>query len=153
MLAACSGPKPMEVPTFRPQDAPIYSSAVLDPARLAGPWVQVASFAPGGQAPCGPGRVDIAAGQVDWTLCLPVGTRGGAGPMVAGKPGRFAVDDMADWWVLWVDGDYRTMVIGTPDGSFGFVLNRTAGLPADRLQAARDIASFNGYDLGDLAVF
>ena len=79
--------------------------------------------------------------------------RSGAGPMVAGKPGRFAVDGMANWWVLWVDGDYRTMVIGTPDGSFGFVLNREASLPADRLQAVRDIARFNGYNPDEMVVF
>ena len=51
------------------------------------------------------------------------------------------------WWVLWVDADLRTLVLGTPDGSFGVILNRDARLPADRRTAARDILRWNGYDL------
>jgi apolipoprotein D and lipocalin family protein len=73
--------------------------------------------------------------------------------MLSGKPGRFAVDGMDDWWVLWADGDYRTLVIGTPSGRFGFVLNRESLLPADRLRAVRDIVRFNGYRSEDMAVF
>jgi apolipoprotein D and lipocalin family protein len=53
----------------------------------------------------------------------------------------------AEWWVLWVDADYRTLVVGTPSGSFGIILNRTADLPPDRLAAARDVLAWNGYDL------
>jgi apolipoprotein D and lipocalin family protein len=54
--------------------------------------------------------------------------------------------------VLWADADYRTLVIGTPDGSFGFILNR-GGFPADRLKAAREILAWNGYDLTQLVVY
>lgn len=91
--------------------------------------------------------------MIRWDLCLPQGRSGGAGPFTPGKPGRFGVDGMADWWVLWVDGDYRTLVIGTPSGEFGFVLNRDDHMPADRLQAVRDIMRFNGYDPAGMAVF
>ncbi len=54
--------------------------------------------------------------------------------------------------MLWVDEGYRTAVIGTPDGSFGFVLNRDAAIPADRMEAARRVLDFNGYDLAQLQV-
>jgi apolipoprotein D and lipocalin family protein len=153
VLAACSAPEPPAPPVFRASDAPIYSSAVLEESRLAGHWVQVATFAPGGQAVCGPGEVDFDAGQLRWDLCLADGRRSGAGPLRPGKPGRFSVDGMGDWWVLWADGDYRTLVIGTPSGQFGFVLNRESALPADRLRAVHDIVRFNGYRAEDMAVF
>ena len=151
VLTACA-PRPAPVaPSFRAPTAPIYSSAVLDPSRIEGHWVQVAAFATD-PLPCGPGQVDIADGQIRWTLCLD-GERSGAGPLVPGKAGRFSVARMQDWWVLWVDGDYRTMVIGTPSGQFGFVLNRAAALPADRAKAVRDLFKFNGYDLDLLRFF
>lgn len=149
MLVGCA-PRPAPVvATFRDPGAPIYSSAVLDPARIQGHWVQVAGFA---AADCGPGTVDIGESDVRWSLCLDA-ARSGAGPLVHGKPGRFAVQGMQDWWVLWADGDYRTLVIGNPSGQFGFVLNRDESLPADRVKAVKDILKFNGYHLDKLRFF
>ena len=137
-------------PGFR-GDGQIYSSAVLEEGRLAGHWVQVAGFAVA-DLPCGPGEVDIGGGQIAWTLCLD-GMRSGAGAMVPGAAGRFAVAGMEAWWLLWVDADYRTMVVGTPSGRFGFVLNREGDLPGDRVTAVRDILAFNGYDVGKLRFY
>lgn len=148
LLGCGHRPAPLP-PAFRDPAAPIYSSAVLDPARIQGHWVQVAGFA----APdCGPGVVDIGATEIRWSLCLDT-ERSAAGPFVPGKPGRFAVPGMPDWWVLWADGDYRTLVIGTPSGQMGFVLNRDAALPADRAKAVRDIFKFNGYTPDTLRFF
>ena len=65
----------------------------------------------------------------------------------------FGVQGMEDWWVLWADGDYRTLVIGTPSGQFGFVLNRDSTVPADRMDAVRDILTFNGYRVAEMVVF
>ena len=59
---------------------------------------------------------------------------------------------MADWWVIWADYDYRTLAIATPDGRFGFVLDRGA-IPSDRLTAAAEIFDFNGYDKARLRPF
>ena len=47
----------------------------------------------------------------------------------------------------------RTLVIGTPSGEMGFILNRDGRLPADRLAAAREILEWNGYDLERLQTF
>ena len=151
ILVAC-GPRPDPAPQlFRNPNAPIYSSAVVQPERMAGRWVQIAGF--GTEAlTCGPGEVVIAGDDIRWSLCLDR-PQSGAGALVWGKPGRFAVPDMPDWWVLWVDGDYRTMVIGTQSGQFGFVLNREPDLPADRARAVRNIFDFNGYDPGALQFF
>ena len=59
----------------------------------------------------------------------------------------------ADYWVLWTDEDYRTAVVGAPNGRSGWILNRTPDIRADRLDAARDVLEFNGYDLGRLKEF
>jgi apolipoprotein D and lipocalin family protein len=90
---------------------------------------------------------------VRWTLCLADGVNSGSSAMQSGKPGRFAIEGSDDWWVLWADADYRTLVIGTPSGRFGFVLNRDPALPPDRLQAVRDILRFNGYQTENMAIF
>lgn len=49
-------------------------------------------------------------------------------------------------WVIWVDEGFRTAAIGTPDGSYGWVLDRKPTEGEDRIIAAREILSFNGYD-------
>ena len=151
LLAACTAPQPQPV-VFRDATAPIYSAAAFDPARLTGHWVQVAGFAPQGHAPCGPGAVDFGV-QVVWDLCLASGETRGAAALNAAKPARFDLAGLPVWWVLWADADDRTLVIGTPSGTLGFILNRAAAIPADRLKAARDILRFNGYDLDTLVVF
>jgi apolipoprotein D and lipocalin family protein len=150
-LAACAAPPP-PVPGLR-QDGPIWSSAVFDLNRMEGEWQQAAVFVRGGRPACGPGGVLFQGGQVTWALCLEAGPSRGTGPATPGLPGRFALPGMADWWVLWIDADDRTALIGTPGGEFGFVLNRGGALPEDRLKAASDIAVFNGYRAEDLARF
>lgn len=154
-LAACAAPKPPESPGFRRAGTPIYSNAVFDAARLEGDWVQVAGFGAG----CRPGGASFAAGQVRTKLCLGGREQAFAGAFAVTGPGRLALRGAAPdgigapWWVIWVDTDYRTLAIGTPDGSFGFLLNRGGPLPADRLTAAREIFEWNGYDLSRLTVY
>lgn len=145
-LAACVGGR-AELPqgAFRDTSRQLYSSAVLDGSKLPGRWAQVAAFGP--EAGCKPGGVDIAPnGRAAFRLCLNGRDIKGAGSMQPVGPGRFAVAGQ-EWWVLWADGDYRTLVIGTPSGAFGFVLNRGGAISADRLTAAREILEWNGYDL------
>lgn len=145
---------PRTTVSFRDATKPIYSNAQLDPARLVGRWAQVADFGRKSDA-CKPGGVEIApAGtglKLTYRLCQSgVNTRG-AGAMQPAGPGRFAVQNQpGPWWVLWADVDYRTLVIGTPSGQIGFILNRDGALPADRMAAAREILDWNGYDLTQL---
>ncbi len=49
-------------------------------------------------------------------------------------------------WVIWVDEGFRTAALGTPDGSFGWIVDRSQKGGEDRITAAREILSFNGYD-------
>ena len=53
-------------------------------------------------------------------------------------------------WVLWMDFDDRTMAIGTPDGRFGLILDKSATGGADRIAAARDIMKWFGYEVSRL---
>ncbi len=51
-----------------------------------------------------------------------------------------------DLWVIWVDEGFRTAALGTPDGSFGWIVDRKPTEGEDRIIAAREILSFNGYN-------
>ena len=138
---------------FRAASSPIYSNAAFDLNRLEGRWDQVAAFANGAKSKCRSGGAEFVrkanAVDVRYGLCLSGQTVAGQGTVVAAGPGRFRVDGKdglgQDWWVLWVDESYRTMAIGTPSGTFGFILNKGADLPADRLNAALEVFDFNGY--------
>jgi apolipoprotein D and lipocalin family protein len=146
---------------YRNAAAPIYSNAVFEQARLIGRWDQVAAFAVGPENGCAPGGAEFALKggvmQVSYRLCLSGREVAGSGPISATGPGRFGIggrDGLGqDWWVLWVDEGYRTMAIGNPSGTFGFILNRGKSLPADRLTAAGEVFDFNGYDTEKLSGF
>jgi apolipoprotein D and lipocalin family protein len=150
-LSACSSPQ--ATGGFRVADAPIYSAAAFDAARLQGRWVQVATFAANGAPRCQPGVLDFAAAAgglgVSGQLCLDGRVQPVSGLVGRGGPGRLAISGMEDWWILWVDTGYRTLAVGTPSGGFGFILDRGL-LPQDRLNAAREIFDFNGYTVGAL---
>jgi apolipoprotein D and lipocalin family protein len=144
LLAACVA-KPASSPGFRFAGDPIWSAAAFQPAMVAGTWRQVADFRTSGG--CDTGAVEITPeGQglrLTGTLCLAGRAEkvSGTAPLVG--PGRLRVKG-EDWWVIWVDVGYRTLAIGTPSGRFGIILDR-GPIPADRLNAAREIFDFNGY--------
>ncbi|GAD54140.1 lipocalin family protein [Limimaricola cinnabarinus] len=64
--------------------------------------------------------------------------------------GRFEIGGQP-WWLLWTDDDFRTAVIGAPDGAYGWVMNRPGQAGADRNRAAVEMLDFNGYDTGALS--
>lgn len=146
LLAAC-GAAPAPQASFRDAGVPIYSAAAYDPAQLAGTWTEVAAF--GAERSCRPGALQVAGGTARWRLC---GAGQGAGAVVPAGPGRFEIGGRV-WWLLWADADNRTLVFGAPDGRLGLVLDRTGGVSADRLAAAREILDWNGYDVSRLSVF
>lgn len=147
-LAACAAAPPRAPEPLRDAAGPIYSTASFNAGHLAGTWRQVAEVThrPG----CGPGQMTVTPTEaelvVDWQLCLDGTLRAGHGALRPAGPGRFRVPgSTAPWWVLWSDADARTLVLGTPDGSFGVVLDRGA-ISADRKKAAADVLAWNGYD-------
>ncbi|WP_245298944.1 lipocalin family protein [Pseudotabrizicola sediminis] len=154
MLAACAPtPTPQTAP-YRTANAPIWSNAQFDPGRIVGQWRQSAAFGPVGGCSAGGADIggDASALTISARLCLSGQDVQLSGPMPGTGPGRFRVDGQ-EWWVIWVDTDYRTLAIGTPSGAFGFILNRGGALPPDRFRAAREIFDFNGYDTRFLQAF
>lgn len=135
---------------IRDANAPIWSIAQFTPARLAGEWRQVAGF---GAAGCKGGAVQFhpVGGQLQakGSLCFAGRQQVISSAVQPVGPGRLRIDGR-EWWVVWVDTDYRTLAIGTPDGSFGFLLNRGGALPADRMRAASDVFDFNGYRVSQM---
>ena len=156
VLAACVQTRTSQVQAFRPAAAPIYSSAAFDARKLEGNWTQSAAFVAGEAVGCDAGRASFgrtAGGlMLSARLCLNGAVVDVSGPVSVSGPGRLSVPGMADWWVLWVDSGYRTLAIGTPDGRFGFVLDRGA-ISGDRLAAAAEIFDFNGYSKTRLRPF
>ncbi|MBP1807558.1 lipocalin family protein [Rubellimicrobium aerolatum] len=142
-LAACGRGAVEEVAapvSYRAPGALIASTTRGGPSDLGGDWV-VSQATPGG--PVAPGtRVGVTptgTGAV-WRL-------GGAEVATAlTGPGRYSGGGR-EIWVVWVDDDFRTAAVGTPDGSFGWVMDRPGAASPDRTAAAREMLDFNGYDL------
>jgi apolipoprotein D and lipocalin family protein len=154
LLAGCAAKTPGPVVGFRNPATPVYSNAVLENEKLVGRWVQVAEFAATDAPACRMGGADIGSTAkgltINANLCLGGVQTRFVGPLAASGPGRFTPPQGEVWWVLWADVGYRTLVIGTPSGRFGFILNRGGDLPADRLRAAREVLDWNGYNLARL---
>lgn len=155
-LAGCVAGGPERIAAFRPQGAPIWSAAAFDATRIEGRWQQVAAFSAGAGPGCAPGGAEVTRGAGGLTiaarLCLNGTEVAVDGPLRVAGPGRLAVPGMADWWVIWVDSGYRTLAVATPDGTFGFVLDR-GRIGPDRLAAAAEIFDFNGYSRARLQPF
>jgi apolipoprotein D and lipocalin family protein len=162
-LAGCGG-KPSRG-AFRDAGLSVYSSTVVQPGALAGNWQQAAGFQRPNNQSCGAGQVQFGAVDgagripVALNLCLSGRSVSYRGLADVTGPGRLRLSGAdpqgigQEWWILWADVDMRTLAVGTPSGDFGFVLNRGGALPVDRLNAAREVLDFNGYDLTKLRVF
>lgn len=145
-LMSCARPAPPAL-SYRDLAAPIGSTTRGTLDDLAGDWIVAATY-PGGPAGS-PGQPVIISATGPGSGMLQFGTT--MVPVAVGLPGRlrdFATD--TEYWVIWVDDDFRTAVIGTPSGSFGWIMDRPGQASADRLLAAQEILDFSGYDLSRL---
>ena len=168
LLAACAAPFEGEKlggfgEVYRNTEVPIASKAIFEPARYLGTWYEVARYpvffergcvgvtATYGQNPDGTISVLNICKNPDGST---KSTIEGSAEIVG--PGRLKVSfpsvpfGASDYWVLWTDESYRTAVVGAPNGKSGWILNREPQIPADRLNAAREVLDFNGYDLSRL---
>jgi apolipoprotein D and lipocalin family protein len=152
-----------QLPSYRDQSVIIASKAIFDPVRYGGKWYQIARFPVPSEVGCAGATAEFAA-RDDGVLAVRNTCRNPDGSLQSQTdgtaelvgPGRLKLQlgpvpyVAADYWVLWVDEGYRTAVVGTPNGRAGWILNRDPRIPADRLQAAREILDFNGYDVSRL---
>ncbi|MGB3406558.1 MAG: lipocalin family protein [Jannaschia sp.] len=150
------------LPTYRDQSVTIASKADFDAAEYAGRWYEIARFPVVFQNGCAGAIAEYTApedGKIRLrNTCLDDGgrpTTSITGRATVTGPGRLdvaltGVPFIAPYWVLWTDEGYRTAVVGQPDGRAGWILNRDAAIPADRLAAALEVLRFNGYDTDKL---
>ncbi|WP_439154787.1 lipocalin family protein [Yoonia sp.] len=145
---------------YRDTDAPIASKAVFEPERYLGLWYEVARFPVFFEQGCVGVTAEYGLRDDGLLSVLNIcrNADGSERSRIAGTaeivgPGRLKVRfpsvpfGAADYWVLWTDADYRTAVVGAPNGRAGWILNRTPDIRLDRLNAARDVLKFNGYDV------
>jgi len=131
---------------LRDRAVPISSTMRGEASALAGEWIVEQSLANGVAVRAGT-PVAISAdgrGGLTWRIGA---ARYDTNSAIAGR----YVGDGVELWLLWIDADYRTAVIGTPDGRLGWIMNRPGAASADRTTAARRILQFNGYDPADFA--
>jgi apolipoprotein D and lipocalin family protein len=153
VLAACG-------PSFRDTTVPIAAQRDFAPERYLGRWYEIARFPVRFEEGCTATTADY--GPVDATTISVLNTcREGApdGPAksIAGTarivaPGELKVKFAsvpfiaADYWVLWVDADYQTAVVGVPSGRAGWILARTPAIDSERRAAAEAVLARAGYD-------
>lgn len=158
-LAGCLGQGGGEGVSFhRNTKRPISSTTRFDAARFAGRWAIRGEMVHPGDVPTFGSVVFHAGGAGISGLEIHAMKRGGEGLLerydtAQPAPGRIVVGRApfdTQYWVLWVDDDYRTAAIGTPSGSFGWIIDRERSGGEDRVKAARDVLAFNGYDMSRL---
>ena len=157
LLAACG-------PSYRDSAVPIAAQADFRPDRYLGLWYEIARFPVFFQEGCTATTAEY--GPVDARTISVLNTcRQGApdGPAdrIAGQarvvgPGQLEVRfdgvpfGAGDYWVLWVDADYRTAAVGTPSGRAGWILARTPAIAPAARAAAEAALTANGYDVSRL---
>lgn len=154
-LAACGTEQPL-----RDRSAQFSSIALFEVERFSGAWFEIAGFAASGDCPLRTynyhrstsGTFEVYRGcedanQEQWAI-------GTAEFMGHGRFSQtFGSEREQELWVLWVDTDYRTVVIATRDGGAAWILNRSPKISEDRLNAAKQVLRFNGYDADRLIRF
>jgi apolipoprotein D and lipocalin family protein len=135
-------------------------SVDVDPARYQGRWYEIARYPAFFQRGCTDVTADYAL-QGDGTIAvLNTCRRGDDRDSIAGTarivgPGQLKVrlgriPFAGDYWVIWLDPDYRAAVVATPSGRFGWVLSRTPVPDPALLDQATAALAAAGYDTGAL---
>ncbi|WP_299679008.1 lipocalin family protein [uncultured Roseobacter sp.] len=153
-LVACA---PAPETGFRDSSVPIAATTRFSPEAFSGTWQVIEAYPTPLFPGCGDQRWEARLADAAPQLVVRCGAQVRAATPVEVDPrGRLQLVspdlDLPDraLWVLWMDEDARTAVIGTPSGEMGWILNRSADLRADRRVAAREIMAFNGYDITGL---
>jgi apolipoprotein D and lipocalin family protein len=151
-------------PVHRDPTVPMVPVAYLDPARYAGTWYEIARFPVPFQRGCMAttatyGVIDDRKLSVlnqcrDGALDGPLRSISGYAEILG--PGqlrvRFTTVPLvrAPYWVLWIDEDYDTAVVGVPSGRAGLILARDTKIDAATRAHAEKILTTNGYDVSAL---
>ncbi|WP_299776891.1 lipocalin family protein [uncultured Roseobacter sp.] len=155
LITACAPPPD---PGFRDQSVPITATTRFTPQNFDGVWYVAAAYPTDFFPACLDQRWQAETAHTAPRLAVFCGVGAAALDVpLAVNPRGVLQAQSADLdvsaralWVMWMDEDAQTAVIGTPSGEMGWILNRSHGLRADRFAAAREIMAFNGYDVSRL---
>jgi len=148
--------------SFRDQTAQIGVTSRYDHARFAGKWFVRAVVDRGSTIVQVERRSEPVEGA-SWVMFLEACPPGGGlcaliedgWQVTSGVPGAEVLRDPrgdAEWRpvVVWIDEGYRTAAVGDADGQFAWVLDRALTGGDDRIQAARQVLEFSGFDLSEM---
>ena len=159
-LVACTGQ-----PSFRDSDSPPATEQQVDLTRYQGLWYEIARYPNRFEKGCAGVTAEYTLrddGQIDGvTTCRagrpdgPVETADGIARIVDEQTNavlevKFAPQWVpfawGDYWILDLAPDYSSVLVGSPDGKYLWILAREPSLPAARLDELRDAAAARGYD-------
>ena len=158
LLSACSGG------VYRDTATPMQPQANFAPERYLGRWYEIARYPVSFQEGCTAttadyGAIDASTVSVRNT-CRQDSPNGPArsidGTASIVGPGQLKIRFSsvpfiaADYWVLWVDDNYETAVVGVPSGRAGWILARNPEIDPARRARAEEILLANGYDTSGL---
>ena len=145
---------------YRDTTAPIVAQADFDAAQYIGKWYEIARYPVPFQEGC---TATTATYQVldgekisvvnqcrQGDPSGPLDQIRGTARVVA--PGELTVQFnripflRAPYWVLWVDQDYQTAVVGVPNGRAGWILARSPDIDPETRAKAEAVLKENGYD-------
>jgi apolipoprotein D and lipocalin family protein len=155
LLAACVHPGTAH--------APLRVVPAVDLARYLGTWYEIASYPQWFQRDCvastatyarrEDGRIRVLNACRDRTLDGPLRQAEGVAWVVAGEPSnaklqvQFFWPFRGDYWIIELDAEYRTAVVGHPSREYLWILSRTPQMdPALYAELCRRIEA-HGYDL------
>ncbi|MFN7984099.1 MAG: lipocalin family protein [Vicinamibacterales bacterium] len=162
----------LAMPTLASADGTVRSVPTLDLTRYAGLWYEVARYPNRFQKSCAKdvtaeytlrsdGRITVvnACQRDDGSK---IRAEGIARQAKEGGPNsqlkvRFAPSWLSfvpavwgDYWVIDLAPDYSYAVVGDPSHDYLWILSRTPVLPDEQMNAARNAAAANGFDVAKL---
>ena len=149
----------------RPKDsAPPVTVPSVDLTRYAGTWYEIARYPNSFQKYCEgvtaryalrtDGRVDVTNGCATGTRSgKPSGVKGIASVIAGSNNTKLAVNfapiplpkGQGNYWVLYLDSDYQTALVGGPNGDYLWLLARTPKITPAQRNALNAAALKNGY--------
>jgi apolipoprotein D and lipocalin family protein len=159
-LAACVGG-----PNGRASDAPpLRSVEAVDLARYTGTWYEIARFPTMFQRDCEgvtaqysvrpDGRINVLNTCHSGSATGKPRTVSGIASVIEGSNGaRIAVNFLpvplpkgqGNYWVLYLDPEYKTALVGSPSGKLLWMLSRTSRISPQQRQTLNEAAIASGY--------
>jgi len=147
---------------YRDTAVPMRTVASVDLGRYAGRWYEIARFpnwfeegcvgTTADYAPRSDGGVDVVNSCRKESLDGPVETARAVARASDASNARLKVKFSplmpvgGDYWIIYLDPEYRLAVVGTPGGRTGWILARRPQVPAVELEPALAALRANGYD-------